>query len=168
VDDHATHPIVAASDDMRYLFVLADGCVGDRASAIAALLDGTRVEWRCRVDPTKLPAPVRLWFKQDGEQLVWCRAADSEADSRWWVFADVPADAIERLPDPDTHLTHINTRQTCRQRRSASYWNPEKLQSTGPCRTLADSQPLSHGGNPGSNPGSGTARTRGLYPGFGA
>jgi hypothetical protein len=93
--DPEGHPTIAASAGMKCLFVLADAHAPDPAAAAAALVARAEVEWRYRIDQVVLPLPVRLWYKTIGGVLTPCLARDPDADSQWWVFPDIRADAGE-------------------------------------------------------------------------
>ncbi len=88
-----TAPTIAASEDMDYLYVRADERTRDQA--VEALVHQAQSQWGQHVDRALLPTPVALWYKVDGETLRTCLASDPDADSRWWVFADVPAQAVD-------------------------------------------------------------------------
>jgi hypothetical protein len=93
--DQANSATVAASEDMDCLFVLADQYAPDRDAAIAALVELAASQWHYVVDRSKLPTPFRLWYKQTSDVLVPCTAHDPEAESQWWVFNNLPADALD-------------------------------------------------------------------------
>jgi hypothetical protein len=89
---------------MKCLFVLADTHTPDPAAATAALVARAEIEWQYRIDAATLPAPVRLWYKTTGDVLTPCLARDPEADSQWWVFPDIRADAADfTRPAADAH-----------------------------------------------------------------
>jgi len=89
------HPTIAASEEMDCLFVLADEHAPDHASAVAALAAQALEQWGQELRTERLPAGVRLWYKTVGEALRPCSASDPEAESRWWVFSGVPAEALD-------------------------------------------------------------------------
>jgi hypothetical protein len=89
------HPTIAASEDMDCLFVLADSHAPNQAAAVAALTDQARDQWGYELRTDALPSAVKLWYKTVGDCLAPCSASDPEAESRWWVFSGVPADALE-------------------------------------------------------------------------
>jgi hypothetical protein len=102
--DPEGHPTIAASAGTKCLFVLADAHAPDPAAAAAALVARSEIEWQYRIDPLTLPAPVRLWYKTTDGVLTPCLARDPEADSQWWVFSDISADAGDfSRPAADAH-----------------------------------------------------------------
>jgi hypothetical protein len=80
---------------MDCLFVLADEHAPDRDSAIATLVEEAASQLHYVVDRAKLPIPFRLWYKETSEILVPCTADDPDAGSQWWVFNNLPADALD-------------------------------------------------------------------------
>lgn len=88
------HPTISASEDMDCLFVLADDHAPTAAAAITALLTQAPVQWGQDLVRDALPTPVPLWYKTVGDTLRTCSASDPEAESRWWVFCGVPAEAL--------------------------------------------------------------------------
>jgi hypothetical protein len=80
---------------MDCLFVLADEHAPNRDSAIAALMEQAVSQWHYVIHREKLPVPFRLWYKQTSDLLVPCTAHDPDAESQWWVFNNLPADALD-------------------------------------------------------------------------
>ncbi len=88
------HPTISASEDLNCLFVLADHHAPNAEAATAALLDQAPRQWGHNLVREALPTPVPLWYKTVGDILQPCAASDPQAESRWWVFPDVPAEAL--------------------------------------------------------------------------
>jgi hypothetical protein len=89
------HPTIAASEDMDCLFVLVDRYAPDQAAAVAVLAERAREQWGHELRTDALPSAVKLWYKTVGDSLAPCTASDPEAESQWWVFSGVPADALQ-------------------------------------------------------------------------
>lgn len=92
---HPDHPTIAVSERMDHLFVLADEHTPTATRATQALLEQAAAEWGYTIDASKLPRPFRLWYRDTDGVLTPCVATDPNADSRWWVFSDIPVDAID-------------------------------------------------------------------------
>lgn len=89
------HPTIAANEDMDCLFVLVDRYAPDQATAVQVLADQAREQWGHELRTDTLPSAVKLWYKTVGDSLQPCSASDPAAESQWWVFSGVPADAID-------------------------------------------------------------------------